>query len=136
MEPNLEIGDIVIVKECKQEELKVNDIISFREGQVIVTHRIIEIKNTNGGLQYITKGDNNNTEDINPVKFESIEGVYKIRIKYIGNLILFLKNKIVIIVIILICYLMYSQDIKKERKAELRSLKREEYEKNKLKNSQ
>lgn len=132
MEPNLKIGDIAIVEECKQEDLKVDDIISFREGQVIVTHRIIEIRNTDTEVKYITKGDNNNTEDTNPVVFENIEGVYKTRIKYVGNLILFLKNKIAIIVIILICFVIYNQDVKKERKAKIRSLKREEYEKNKV----
>ena len=63
MEPNLKISDIVIIKRCEQNELKENDIISFRSGQSVITHRINKIIETENGVEYITKGDNNNTKD-------------------------------------------------------------------------
>ena len=52
MQPKLDIGDIVIVKNTKLEELQEGDIISFRKGQSVVTHRISEIIKENGEQKY------------------------------------------------------------------------------------
>ena len=60
MEPNLNIGDIVITKKISKDKLKEGDIISFRQGQSVITHRIKEVIYTNEGTEYKTKGDNNN----------------------------------------------------------------------------
>ena len=61
MEPTINMGDIIIVKKVKDEEnLKNGDIISFNKNGEIITHRIIDIVETNGEKRYITKGDNNN----------------------------------------------------------------------------
>jgi len=128
MEPNLNIGDIVFVKKCEEENLKNNDIISFREGQFVITHRIVEIKENENGKEYVTKGDNNKIKDEVTVKYCDIEGVYIGKVAYIGNIVLFLKNKIVIILIILIVYLIYLHDIKVIKKEKIRKRKREKFE--------
>ena len=58
MEPNMSIGDYVIVK--SKEKYKVDDIVTYIDSyDSFVTHRIIEIE----GNDVITKGDANNTED-------------------------------------------------------------------------
>ena len=63
MEPNINIGDMVITK-SKENELKVGDIISYRKGQSVITHRISQIiENEKGERTYRTKGDNNNAEN-------------------------------------------------------------------------
>ena len=41
MEPTIMTGDAILVKEVPQSEIKENDIISFSQGEMIVTHRII-----------------------------------------------------------------------------------------------
>lgn len=124
MEPNLEIGDIVIVKETKKEELKVGDIISFRQGQSVITHRINEISEE----KYITKGDNNNTTDDEPIEYEQIEGKVEKIVPVIGKLALMLHQKIAIIIFIVLVYIyvLYTSTIK--RKKANRRIKREKYE--------
>ncbi len=61
MKPTLNEGDIVFVKETK--EIKENDIIAFREGNSVVTHRVFELYKEDGKEYYITKGDANNGTD-------------------------------------------------------------------------
>lgn len=59
MYPTISEKDIVVV--MKQDEYHVDDIIEFRKGDILVTHRIVSYdENTK---TYTTKGDFNNTED-------------------------------------------------------------------------
>lgn len=121
MEPNLNIGDIAVVKSVDKEELKVEDVISYREGNAIVTHRITEI--TEDGL-YKTKGDANNAEDVSPVKFENIEGKFSFKISKLGYLIIFIQNKIGIIVVAILIYILYISNKRVEEKRFIRKEKR------------
>ena len=57
MSPTIEKGDIVIIK--IGDEIKENDIITYKKDNVLITHRIVSID----GDTIITKGDYNNTED-------------------------------------------------------------------------
>lgn len=86
MKPNLNLGDIVIIKKVNNEELNVNDIITYRLSinTERVTHRIIEKSDD----IYITKGDNNKLEDKSIVKYENIEGIVIIKIPFIGKIFL------------------------------------------------
>ena len=125
MEPKLNIGDIVIIKKVEENELQENDIISFRSGESVITHRInkIIIEDT-GKIKYETKGDNNNTADRTFVKFEDIEGKQINKIPYIGNVTLLLKNKITIIIILLVMYIVYWHNMNIENRKMLRREKR------------
>lgn len=58
MEPTISTDDIILVK-IQQNDLNVNDIISYEEDNMIITHRIIEVQQND----ITTKGDNNNTQD-------------------------------------------------------------------------
>ncbi len=128
MQPYLDVGDIVIVKNAQKDELKEGDIISYREGERVITHRIIEIDNSSDDVKYKTKGDNNNVEDNNLVKFNLVEGKVVQRVSKLGYLSIFLKNKIIIIVIVLLCYICIFRSEKRGKKRALRRLKRDEYE--------
>lgn len=69
MQPTFEKGDKIIVK--KQKNYEVGDIITYiDDNKNLITHRIIE-KYEDG---YITKGDNNNTEDKEKVRENQILG--------------------------------------------------------------
>ena len=96
MEPNIEIGDIVVGK--AEENLDIGDVISYRKGQSVITHRITQInKNENGEIEYRTQGDNNNVEDEESIKPSNIEGkVIKI-VPKLGKVTLILQNKVIII---------------------------------------
>lgn len=130
MEPNIEIGDIVVVK--AEENLDIGDVISYRKGQSVITHRITQInKNENGEIEYRTQGDNNNVEDEESIKPSNIEGkVIKI-VPKLGKVTLILQNKVIIIFIFIIFYIYVSRNYKKNKKVNERHLKRLKYEEGK-----
>lgn len=133
MMPELEIGDIVVVKEVQEKELQKGDIISFRQGHNVVTHRISEIIVTDNKVQYKTKGDNNNIEDIEAISKDEIEGKVINKIPAIGNIVLLLKNKTLIIVIVIFYYIYLLNDQSTQKIKNIRKIKREEYEAKKSK---
>ena len=96
MQPELNIGDIVIVK--KVEDLQEGDIISFRQGQSVITHRINKIMDENGEIVYQTKGDNNNVEDADILTEDNIIGEVKFSIPKIGYIMNFLSKPMVVAV--------------------------------------
>lgn len=125
MEPNINRGDIIIIKKVKNEDsLKKGDVISFNKNGEIITHRIMDIEEVNGEKRYITKGDNNNIPDLEKIQFSQIEGVKVISIPYLGNIIEALGNKIIFFIILLIILIIYLYKLNKDEKSELRRQKR------------
>lgn len=130
MMPNLNIGDIAIIKEEKTENLKKGDIISFRRGKLVITHRIENVIITDVNREYVTKGDNNNVQDNEMVKEKEIEGKLIAKIPYLGKLTLILKNEIVIIIFFIIYYIYLVKNHQLNKKKEIRNQKRLKYEEN------
>lgn len=92
METEILAGDLVVVKEVKIEEIKEDDVIAFKQDEIVITHRIVDIINENGTKKYITKGDNNNSEDKGFVLPEQIEGLFQFKISRLGNLAMFTQT--------------------------------------------
>ncbi len=90
MEPTINIGDVVVIKDT--ENIKVNDIISFKMNGSVITHRVQEITTDEHGIKLITKGDANNTIDGADLLLSDIEGKYIFKISKLGNVILFLRT--------------------------------------------
>ena len=67
MHGSIEINDAVLVK--IDDEYKVNDIVTYQNGEDYITHRVIEIEED----YVITKGDANNVND-NPIDKKLILG--------------------------------------------------------------
>ena len=112
MESTIHVGDLIFVEEVDTNTLQVNDIISFRNTEnLVTTHRIIRKTITNEGTCYITKGDNNNIEDEGKVCSNQIEGKYKSRMGKIGNIILFVQQPlgfaVMLLSIFIICIFIY-----------------------------
>ena len=111
MEPVFYSGDVVVVKEISPDTLNESDIIAFRSGESVITHRIMEIKDLEAGKkQYITKGDNNNVEDSVTVTSDMLEGKYLLRVAGIGNFAMFLQTPVGMIVFValpLILFVLY-----------------------------
>ena len=57
MSGTIEIDDYVVVK--RTNDIELNDIVTFKYGDVLITHRVVQI----AGDKLITKGDVNNSED-------------------------------------------------------------------------
>lgn len=68
MSDAIEIEDIIIIK-LGNENINKDDIITFRQDNNLVTHRVVRIEDD----KIITKGDNNTSED-KPIKKEDILG--------------------------------------------------------------
>lgn len=83
MFPIYEKGDAVIYEKVSADKLGIGDILAFQKENIIVTHRIVEIrKNTN--YVFITKGDNNDSIDSFEVNASDVLGKVLYKIKYIG----------------------------------------------------
>ena len=126
MKPTINKGDVIITKECNENALQVNDIITFEQNQEIITHRIqkIEVNQDTKEKIYTTKGDNNNIEDSENIKFSAIKGKSVLTIPYLGKVISVIENKIVFLIIVLIILILFFIKIQKQEKLENRREKK------------
>ena len=97
MEPTLNIGDIVVVKETT--DIEEGDIISFRVKDFVVTHRVFEVYRENGKEYYITKGDANSNTDPELLNKENVDGKYCFKIPFLGRIIHFFQKPIGLIIL-------------------------------------
>lgn len=70
MEPTLKVGSLVYYENEKIENFKLNDIVVFKQGKHIVSHRIVKIEEDG----FTTKGDANNSNDFRKVTHDKILG--------------------------------------------------------------
>jgi len=132
MLPFIQSGDLVFVKEVETETLKEGDVIAFREGNSVITHRIVKIAEENGQKRFTTKGDNNNTEDPLAVTGDFVEGVYIFGIPSIGNAALFIQTPVGMLVaialpltLITIYYILSRRRLDREKHKRTRELEQE-----------
>ncbi len=134
MEPTILKQDAILVKKVPEEDIQVNDIISFNtRNQTNVTHRVIKIEKENGIKKYTTKGDNNNTEDKEQITYEQIEGKYQFKISQFGIITHILKSKITLIILVMIVILISCYKSRIQKRKQERTEKRKKYEENKTK---
>ncbi|WP_142255364.1 signal peptidase I SipW [Bacillus sinesaloumensis] len=96
MEPGIKTGSIIAVKTGgDMTRFKENDVITFmEEDEKLITHRIVEVIDNGQQVMYRTKGDNNNTEDINPVLAQNVVAEYRgFTIPYLGYFADFADSK-------------------------------------------
>lgn len=126
MKGTLNINDVIIAKKVEVKSLNVGDIIVFKKDGAVITHRITNIVKRYDKLEFETKGDANNTPDKGTVKEENIEGKYICTIKYIGNILKFIKTPIGLTLVVTIPIITMLFVIMKERRAtELKAIRRE-----------
>ena len=135
MEPTFYKNDLVIVKSYPVEELKKGDIITFQQEDRVISHRIEEIFKKDENKQFITKGDNNEVQDIEPVDTEDIYGKVVSVIPKIGKMVNYIQTvrgfMNVCIFIIIIYLLINMRDIKLNN----RKIKRKKYEIKKMRDN-
>lgn len=89
MQPVYSRGAMIIVRmKVDPMDIENGNIIQYKHKQTgqVITHRVIEIQqaaNGSGDRVFITKGDNNQSEDI-PVEQSQLRGVVQAQIPYIG----------------------------------------------------
>lgn len=100
METEIRKGDLIITKIVDPSALKVDDVIAFRDAAgTVTTHRIIDVVVKDGQTYFITKGDNNSSQDRNLVELKDVEGIYIGRIPGIGSIMKKLSEPMTIVVI-------------------------------------
>ncbi len=57
MVPTLEPGDEIVVRHADVREIKRGDLVTFKVGPEVVTHRVIKRIETDGSLSFLQKGD-------------------------------------------------------------------------------
>lgn len=108
MKPEINPGDWIIVKSTKN--IKLNDVVTYKEGEDFITHRVI---GKSGGT-YITKGDANPSKD-DPIDEKQMVGVVVKTLPAFG----FFKKTIfnpVVLVSIIITILIFNYVMKKNKK--------------------
>ena len=97
MSPAIDPGAVVVVQDTSAEQIEEGDVITFTDTGVAaaatstdrVTHRVIEINRTNGGLWFQTKGDANEEPDPTPVVPEQVIGKVWFHVPLLGRFVLF-----------------------------------------------
>jgi signal peptidase len=99
MVPKMPVGSVVISKSTDPTMIKVGDIITFipRSGvagtsEPFVTHRVVQVLKQATGLSFVTKGDANNTTDLNPVVAGQVVGRVVLIVPFVGRLSLFVHS--------------------------------------------
>ncbi len=105
MEPVIQTGDLII-DDTRFLPVRVEQVVTFRDVENgIITHRIVrEEKNgKDENVSYITKGDNNEDEDANPIKAEQILGEWRYRVPLAGYLLIYGRSKFALIILLVLC---------------------------------
>ncbi|MBP8961092.1 signal peptidase I [Patescibacteria group bacterium] len=105
MEPNIKMGTLVFVKPA--DEYQIGDVITFYPKfftKETVTHRIFNIttdEETNT-TRFTTKGDANESEDMNTIPKELILGKVVFKLPLIGHVLAFTKTQMGFITLIVV----------------------------------
>ncbi|MCD4827412.1 MAG: signal peptidase I [Acholeplasmataceae bacterium] len=152
MRPNIEPGDIIILKRIKEDSIEEQDVISFfnyargtdQNGQTVwvkirIVHRIIDIDDTTGA--YITQGDNNTSVDtiydefgnVTELTYDQVIGGYVFRVPLVGKVITALRNPVLIGllivnigIVVVIVKLLKKKDPEEDNDTKIEELKEED----------
>ncbi len=92
MQPIIDPGDVILVKKVDSKDVQVGEVIQFVEGDIKISHRVIDIIKKEGKTLYVTKGDNNSVKDSEPVHPEEIKGKIIYTVPKIGWPTLLIKS--------------------------------------------
>lgn len=113
MQPTISEGSVIFTQ--KQPTYTKGDIIAFKQGNITVTHRVIEV---NKDRSFITKGDANNSLDSKPVVNSDVLGKEVLSVPSLGKFLLLLKTVPGFVVFVILPALLFIG-------AELLTIKRE-----------
>lgn len=103
MDPTIETGDLIMVKDISPEDIEVGDVITYESSanNKITTHRVTNIVQEDK-IKFKTKGDANNVEDTNLVEAENIKGKYVRKFHGLGYAVTYIEQNIIKILITLV----------------------------------
>lgn len=95
MEPNVPTGSAIVVRQVSPETIEEGDIITFSDSDdrpATTTHRVVEIREQDGDIQFKTKGDANEEPDPYWVGEEDLVGRVDLTIPALGKAIVAVNN--------------------------------------------
>lgn len=92
MTGTIDKGDAVIFESYDNQNIKEGQVIIFDYNGIQTIHRVVDIKSVNGENRYYTKGDANKKMDTGYVTKEKIQGLVKLKVKYIGYPTIWVRN--------------------------------------------
>lgn len=88
MQPTYPVGTLIVVRAVPPDNLDIGDVITFQQvpdSAAVITHRIIGITATTAGERtFVTRGDDNDVEDPEPIAEEQIRGQLWYAVPWIG----------------------------------------------------
>lgn len=130
MEPDLQVGDMIVSKQVSGDRVEIGDIITFEdENGATITHRVVDIIIKDGEKLYQTKGDNNSAIDVGLISIKNIKGEYICKINGAGSVIAKIITPTGLILTILAITIGYINTSKKSDRKIARHLIRERYKK-------
>ena len=72
MEPGIPVGSAIYVQAVEPEAVEEGDVIAFCSGTSVIAHRVVRNQTVEG--EFTTKGDANEQEDMNPVRYGELIG--------------------------------------------------------------
>lgn len=140
MEPELMVGDVIVSKVYKGEELKEGDIITYlgKEGDVagkLITHEVVRFETIDGVEYIITQGINGGSEDPKIV-YSDVRSIMKYKTKVIGPIYRLVNTPVgfMMLIILPIASIVISEiktltkqikELKEEEKKEQEEIKKE-----------
>jgi len=115
MEPTLPVGSVIIVRQDRLNQLNEQDIITFHATilintvptDVVVTHRVIEIDDSDG-LQITTKGDNNDLADTWTITDEELIGRVVLTLPAMKFLMALASDKTLVLFIVVVVIALFA----------------------------
>lgn len=109
MTPEIPVGSMVIVKMIEPSELKVGDIVTYStsiDGSTVLTHRVSRIMGSGDSLSFMTKGDANLVEDMNPVYPSQVIGTVNLIIPYLGSVMTYIQANLTLVILSIIALIL------------------------------
>lgn len=117
MEKTIMTYDAIIVRRFEDSKIDVGDVITYKSEDpyfygLMITHRVVDIKEENGEKVYVTQGDNNQTPDRLKINPKQVYGKVVMVVPKIGYIQSFLATSYGwIIAVVTPCLAIISYDI-------------------------
>lgn len=88
MEPTIAAGAVVLIEPVDPSTLVAGDVITYQVAPDVdeyITHRIVEVRPDTTPPTFVTKGDNNPGDDVDPVPVGAVRGEVWIDVPYVGT---------------------------------------------------
>ena len=119
MKPTLGVGDVAVLRSVDPASVKEGDVITFRSSSGLITHRVVQVEQTDSGRLLHTKGDANNAIDPDPIKDTQVIAKMAYSIPKVGFLMNLANSTIGMIIFIggpaAILLLMWAREWDKKR---------------------